>query len=155
MSISRLGPISLPQDHPGDVAGYHRRLSVMLYQYLREIQKVLNLVVDTVNLVNVAGLTAPSTLDGTSATYNGMTLHLAAGATLTIDTGALDVLPAGVAVIVGQSGSATLAFSGAAVKENASGTSATSVTLAASGVYKLTPSPGGADKWRLTGGASI
>ncbi len=32
--MKKLRPISLPQDHPND---YARRLSVMLYQYLREI----------------------------------------------------------------------------------------------------------------------
>lgn len=104
--------------------------------------------------VSGAGVSAPATLDSGGAAYNGATLHLAAAGTLTVAAGALAVLGGGVAIIVGQSGSATLAFSGGATKENSSGTSSSSVTLLAAGVYALLPSPGGSDKWRLTGGAS-
>lgn len=106
-------------------------------------------------LVSGGGVSAPATLDGTSATYNGATLHISAAGTLTVAAGALAVLGGGVTIIVGRSGSATLAFSGGATKENSSGTSASSVTLAASGVYALLPSPGGADQWRLSGGGSL
>ena len=45
----RLRQISLPQDHPGGVGGYHQRLSVMLHKYLRELQEVVNLVIDEVD----------------------------------------------------------------------------------------------------------
>lgn len=113
-----------------------------------------NNLVEIPSAVSGAGVSAPSTLDSGSATYNGATLHLAAAGTLTVGTGWLAVLPSGVAIIVGQSGSATLAFSGAATKENSSGTSASSVTLVAGGVYAWLPSPSGSDKGRLTGGAS-
>lgn len=41
--MKKLGPISLPQDHPGD---YQRRMAVMLYQYLNETRLVLNQVID-------------------------------------------------------------------------------------------------------------
>ena len=99
---------------------------------------------------------APATLNATTAAaYNGATLSLAAAATLTVHDGAWDLLSAGVVIQVGQGGSATLAFSGTATKENASGTSASSVTLAASGVYALTQSPSGSPKFRLTGGAAL
>lgn len=37
--MKKLGPISLPQDHPTD---YSRRLAVMLYQYLRDIVEQVN-----------------------------------------------------------------------------------------------------------------
>lgn len=99
---------------------------------------------------------APTTLNAsTAAAYNGATLSLAAAATLTVHDGAWALLPAGIVILVGQSGTATLAFSGTATKENASGTSATSVTLDASGVYALVQSPTGSPKFRLTGGASL
>ena len=101
-----------------------------------------------------AGVSAPSTLDGSSAAYNAGTLNLAAAGTLTVAAGAMAVLPAGVSILVGQSGAATLAFSGGATKENSIGASGASVTLLAAGVYALLPSPSGSDKWRLTGGAS-
>ena len=100
--------------------------------------------------------TAPATLNATTgAENNGKTLSLAAGATLTVHVGAWSLLSAGIVIQVGQGGSATLAFSGTATKENASGTSASSVTLAASGVYALTQSPSGSPKFRLTGGAAL
>lgn len=99
---------------------------------------------------------APATLNATTAAaYNGATMSLAAAATLTVHDGAWDLLSAGVVIQVGQGGSATLAFSGTATKENASGTSASSVTLAACGVYALTQSPSGSPKFRLSGGASL
>lgn len=41
--MKKLGPISLPQDHPQD---YSRRLSVMLYQYLRDIAQQVNALID-------------------------------------------------------------------------------------------------------------
>lgn len=101
-------------------------------------------------------VTAPAVLDAsTAAQVNGLPLNLAAGATLTVNDSAWSGLPSGVWINVGQSGSATLAFSGTATKENASGTSATSVTLAASGVYALLPSPTGSPYFRLSGGASV
>lgn len=99
---------------------------------------------------------APAALNsGNAATYNGATLSLAAGGTLTVDGGAWAALSAGLVILVGQGGTATLAFSGSAVKENSSGTSATSVSLAAAGVYALTPSPTGSPVFRLSGGAAL
>jgi hypothetical protein len=41
--MKKLGQISLPQDHPQD---YHRRLSVMLYQYLRDMTQQINALID-------------------------------------------------------------------------------------------------------------
>ena len=41
--MKKLGPVSLPQDHPSD---YHRRLVVMLYQYLRDIVQRVNALID-------------------------------------------------------------------------------------------------------------
>lgn len=99
---------------------------------------------------------APSVLDATTASANnGKTIILAAGATMTVNDGAWALLTAGVTIQVGQTGNATLAFSGTAVKENAAGTSASSVVLAACGVYVLTQSPSGSPKFRLSGGSSI
>jgi hypothetical protein len=43
--VKRLGPISLPQDHPN---AYSRQLSVMLYQYLRDIHEQINALQDEV-----------------------------------------------------------------------------------------------------------
>lgn len=37
--MKRLGPINLPQQHPND---YSRQLSVMLYQYLRDLHEQVN-----------------------------------------------------------------------------------------------------------------
>lgn len=99
---------------------------------------------------------APATIDASNAaSVNGATMTLAAGATLTVDAAAWAALTAGIIINVGQSGSATLAFSGGAVKENSSGTSSSSVTLSASGVYALVKSPSGSAKFRLSGGASL
>ena len=41
--MKKLGPVSFPQDHPSD---YHRRLVVMLYQYLRDIVQRVNALID-------------------------------------------------------------------------------------------------------------
>jgi hypothetical protein len=41
--MKKIGQISLPQDHPQD---YSRRLSVMLYQYLRDIATQVNALID-------------------------------------------------------------------------------------------------------------
>ena len=46
--MKKLGPISLPQDYPGGWQGYSHRLSVMLYQYLREITAQINALIDAV-----------------------------------------------------------------------------------------------------------
>ena len=101
-------------------------------------------------------VTAPATLSATNAaTYNGATVSLAAGGTLTVADTAWSLLGAGLIIQVGQSGSATLAFSGTAVKENNSGTSSSSVTLSACGVYALTQSSTGSPNFRLTGGAAL
>jgi len=107
--------------------------------------------------VSGAGIVAaPSTLDGSNvATYNGAQVSLAAGGTMTVSDAAWAGLTGALTIHVGQSGTATLAFSGTATKENSSGSSATSVTLAASGVYVLLQSPTGTPKFRLTGGASL
>lgn len=105
-------------------------------------------------LVSGAWDAAPATLDGTSAAHNGGSYTLAAGGTLTIGTGAKAVLGAGLILRIGTAGNAMLAFSGGAVKENSSGTSAAGVTLLAGGIYTLLPGEG-ADAWRLTGGASL
>ena len=99
---------------------------------------------------------APATLDASNvATYNGGNVSLAAAGTLTVSDAAWAGLTGGLTINVGQGGSATLAFSGTATKENASGSSASSVTLAASGVYVLLQSPTGTPKFRLSGGASL
>jgi hypothetical protein len=42
--MKKLGPPSFPPDHPND---YSRRLSVMLYQYLRDIATQINALIDT------------------------------------------------------------------------------------------------------------
>jgi hypothetical protein len=49
--MKKLGQISLPQDHPQD---YHRRLSVMLYQYLRDMTQQINELIDEVQVQNYA-----------------------------------------------------------------------------------------------------
>ncbi len=49
--MRKLGPISLPQDHPNE---YSRRLSVMLYQYLQETRLALNQVIDALMETNYA-----------------------------------------------------------------------------------------------------
>lgn len=41
--MKKLGPVSLPQDHPND---YSRRLSVMLYQYLNDTRNTINQLID-------------------------------------------------------------------------------------------------------------
>ncbi len=41
--MNKLGPISLPQDHPNE---YSRRLSVMLYQYLADTRNTINALID-------------------------------------------------------------------------------------------------------------
>lgn len=105
--------------------------------------------------VSIAGrwVPAPASLSSTSGGYNAAQVDVASGSTLTIAAGAAAVLGEGITLRVGQSASATLAFSGGATKQNASGISATSVTLAACGIYALIPGDA-ADTWRLTGGAS-
>lgn len=42
MMLANLGPISLPSADTSDLVGYNRRLSVMLYQYLRSIHTAVN-----------------------------------------------------------------------------------------------------------------
>ena len=49
--MKRLGPISLPQDHPN---AYSRQLSVMLYQYLRDLHEQVNALKDAVEVTNYA-----------------------------------------------------------------------------------------------------
>ena len=49
--MKKLGPISLPQDHPTD---YSKRLNVMLYQYLREVAQQINALIDEVQMTNYA-----------------------------------------------------------------------------------------------------
>lgn len=49
--MRRLGPISLPQAHPND---YSRQLSVMLYQYLRDIHEQVNALKDATDVPNYA-----------------------------------------------------------------------------------------------------
>ncbi len=44
--MRKLRPINLPQDHPSD---YARRLSVMLYQYLRDVVLQVNETIDVVD----------------------------------------------------------------------------------------------------------
>jgi hypothetical protein len=101
-----------------------------------------------------AAVPAPAAINAANAeTFNATTVIVQAGSTLTIDSGAWAALGAGLNIQVGQSGSATLAFTGGAVKENASGTSAANVTLSAAGVYALTQSPSGSAAFRLVGGA--
>ena len=52
--MKKLGPVSLPQDYPGGMQSYHHRLSVMLYQYLRETRQSLNQVIDELMTTNYA-----------------------------------------------------------------------------------------------------
>jgi hypothetical protein len=49
--MKKLGQISLPQDHPQE---YSRKLSVMLYQYLRDITQQINELIDEVQVQNYA-----------------------------------------------------------------------------------------------------
>lgn len=108
------------------------------------------------NLSALPYVTAPATLSSANIlAYNGAAVSLAAAATLTVADTAWAGLAAGLTIQVGQSGTATLAFSGTAVKENASGTSASNVTLLAAGVYALLQSPTGSPNFRLMGGASL
>lgn len=93
--------------------------------------------------------------DVTTVDYNGITVSLASGATLTVTETAWPFLSSGLVIKVGQSAPATLAFSGGATKENASGTSAESVSLVACGTYTLTQSPSGAPIFHLHGGAAL
>ena len=110
-----------------------------------------------VYLTNPAGASpAPAVINSSNATtYNNSTVNVASGSTLTIDGSAWAGLTLGLAIQVGQPGSATLAWSGSAIKENASGTSGASYTLVASGIYVLTQSPTGTPIFRLVGGASL
>jgi len=52
--MRKLGPISLPQDHPQD---YSRRLSVMLYQYLRDMVQQINELIDSAGTSGGSGAT--------------------------------------------------------------------------------------------------
>jgi hypothetical protein len=52
--MRKLGPISLPQDHPQD---YSRRLSVMLYQYLRDMVQQINELIDSAGTSSGGGAT--------------------------------------------------------------------------------------------------
>lgn len=106
-------------------------------------------------LTSGAAVPAPAALNASNVSlYNGPTVNLASGATMTVSDSAWAGLTAGLIIVVGQSGSATLAFSGTAVKENGSGTSASSVTLSACGVYALMQG-GSSPNFRLTGSASL
>lgn len=49
--MKKLGPISLPQDHPN---AYSQRLSLMLYQYLRDIHEQINALKDAVDVIEYA-----------------------------------------------------------------------------------------------------
>lgn len=49
--MKKLGPISLPQDHPQE---YSRRLSVMLYQYLRDMAQQINELIDGATVTQYA-----------------------------------------------------------------------------------------------------
>ena len=53
--MKKIRQISLPQDHPND---YSRRLSVMLYEYLREIGLTVNALIDEVDACCGASATA-------------------------------------------------------------------------------------------------
>jgi hypothetical protein len=52
--MRKLGPISLPQDHPQD---YSRRLSVMLYHYLRDMVQQINELIDSAGTSSGGGAT--------------------------------------------------------------------------------------------------
>jgi len=110
---------------------------------------------DPTNSAFTGGTTPATITSANAAQVNGNTLNLAAGSTLTIDSSAWPFLSLGLILQVAQTGTATLAFSGTATKENAAGVSAASVTLAASGEYVLTQSPTGSAVFRLSGGGSI
>lgn len=49
--MKKLGPVSLPQDHPNE---YSRRLSVMLYQYLNDSRNTINQMIDELMATNYA-----------------------------------------------------------------------------------------------------
>lgn len=49
--MKKLGPPSFPPDHPND---YARRLSVMLYQYLRDIAAQINALIDEADVTQYA-----------------------------------------------------------------------------------------------------
>jgi hypothetical protein len=52
MTILKVRPVSLPQDHPND---YMRRLVVMLYQYLRDLASATNQVIDALATAGSGG----------------------------------------------------------------------------------------------------
>lgn len=111
----------------------------------------------SIALANMAtdATTAPTTLDYTNVgTYNGDRVKLTAGSTLTISASAYAGLTAGLTISVGQSGTATLAFSNNAAKENSAGTSTTSVTLAAAGEYCLQKGDS-SPNFRLSGSSAL
>lgn len=49
--MKKLGPISLPQDHPNE---YSRRLAVMLYQYLADSRNTINQLIEEIMATNYA-----------------------------------------------------------------------------------------------------
>lgn len=49
--MKKLGPISLPQNHPDE---YSRRLVVMLYQYLTDTRNTVNQLIEEVMATNYA-----------------------------------------------------------------------------------------------------
>lgn len=98
---------------------------------------------------------APATIDSSNvASYNGARVRLAAAATLTIHGDAWSGLGAGLTISVEPTGTATLAFSGGALKSNAGGTSGSSVTLSAAGEYALQQAFTSL-QFRLSGGAAL
>jgi len=82
--MRKLGPPSLPPDHPSD---YARRLAVMLYQYLRDISGEVNALIDTATAagVVVSALTEGHAIqdDGAALTQRATLNFTGAGVTVT------------------------------------------------------------------------
>ena len=134
-------------DYPDGIQTFDPSLTAAQKFTSSQISDVQALVSDAV--------TAPATIDSTNITkYNGARVRLAAGATLTIDGSAWDRMGAGLLISIERTGTATLAFSGSALKSNSAGTSGSSVTLAAAGEYALQQGFTSL-QFRLSGGAAI
>jgi len=139
-----------------DAAGYVRVTDATVDQPNEISKTVFDALVAGGGGSGSGAVAAPATLDGSNvATYNGQTVNLASGGTLTVSDAAWAGLTGGLTINVGQSAAATLAFTGTATKENSAGVANTSVTLAASGIYVLVQSPTGTPRFRLSGGATL
>lgn len=106
---------------------------------------------------DTTAISAPASLNSSNiGTYiGGRPVLVAAASTLEVHDSAYNTMTDAVVLHIAAGGDASLAFTGSATKENASGVSNTTVALAASGVYALIKSQGGYGYFRLTGGASL